>query len=210
MALVTIEEFAGYLKQDLDEFDAYTAQFLLDGASEAVQEYCGWHIAPVLTETVIVDGTGTQIQTLPTLGLVSVETVSENGVSFDPAYLDWSTNGVLEKRRGGYWTARRRGVVTGITHGLTAAPGWVKTLICAAAGRAFYTPLVPVAQGGTPVAAPQQGVVTQEASGGESVTYASPQRTPTFNYLATAPVGSVTLLPFELRMLDRLRVPAAP
>jgi hypothetical protein len=188
--LVTIEQFAGYLKRSpFNDFDAYTAQLVLDGASEAVTEYCGWHIAPVVTETVTVDGTGTLIQTLPTLHLVSLDSVDENGLSLNVDHIDWSTNGVMEKRRGSGWTARRRGIIAGIHHGFGTTPGWVTTMICAVAGRAFKTPLG----------------VEQETAGGESIKYTAP-RPPVLN---VAPPGTVVLLTMEKRMLDRIRVPLA-
>lgn len=187
MALVDISQLAGYLKRGFNDFDAYTAQLILDGACEAVTDYCGWHIAPVLTRTVSVDGTGTAIQTLPTLNLVSLDSVDENGLTLDVNRIDWSANGVMEKRGGGCWTARRRGVIAGVHDGYPATPGWVITLICAAAGRAFTTPLG----------------IQHEAAGGESVTY-TPPRT------ETPPTGTVALMAFEKKMLDRLRVPLAP
>jgi hypothetical protein len=190
MALVTIEQFAGYLKRSLTDLDAYTAQLMLDGACEAVIEYCGWHITPVLTETVTVDGTGTPVQTLPTLNLVALDSVQENGVALDVARIDWSSNGVMEKRLGGIWTTRRRGVTAGIQHGYDVTPGWIVTMICAAAGRAFTTPLGRM----------------QETAGDQSITYSAP-RSPTAE---AAPPGTVALLGFEKKMLDRIRVPLAP
>jgi hypothetical protein len=194
--LVTIEDFAAYLKRDLDAFDAYTAQLLLNGACDAVTDYCGWHIAPVLDATVVVDGTGTAIQTLPTMNLLSLTSVSEDGRALDVTGIDWSTNGVMEKRRGGCWTGRRRGVITQMGHGFATTPGWVITLVCAVAGRAIGPALAADAR---------SGPITQETSGGESVTYSAPRTTT----LPTAPPGTVTLLTFEKRMLDRIRVPLA-
>lgn len=191
MAIVVLEDFAAYLRRNLDEFDAYTARMLIDGASELVTEYCGWHISPVISETVVVDGTGTAVQTLPTLNLLSLDSVAENGALLNEAFIDWSTNGLMEKRGAGLWTRRRRGVVAGITHGYAKTPSWVLTLICAAAGR-----VMPGAGGGN-------GVVAQESSGGESITYAVP-RPAAAN---VAPLGAVVLLEVEKRMLDRIAVP---
>jgi len=189
MSIVTMDDFAGYLKRDFDEYDAYTAQLMLDGACDAVTEYCGWHIAPVLTQTVTVDGSGTLIQTLPTLNLVSLDSISENGLPLDVSRIDWSSYGVMEKRWGNGWTGRRRGIAAGITHGYTATPSWVTTLICAVAGRAFNSPLG----------------IQQETAGPESIQYAVP-RTSTVN---VAPPGTVVLLTADRRMLDRIRVPLA-
>lgn len=184
MPLIDPRDLASYLKQDLDEFDAYTAQLLLDGATEAVTEYCGWHIAPNIVETVVIDGSGTALQPVPTMWLTDLGSVSENGRTVPTSSVDWSSYGILEKRGGGLWTARRGGVEVRIAHGFDAAPAWLTTMICAVAGRAFLGNL---------------GVV-QESSSGESVTYASPTR---------GTGGTVILLPEEKRMLNRLALPKA-
>lgn len=181
--MVRIEDFASYVKRDLDALDAYTAQLLLDGAEGLVTEYCGWHVSPEISEQVDVDGTGTAILPLPTLNLISLDSVSENGRLLDVAGIDWSVNGLLEKRHGGDWTGRRRGVSASITHGYAATPGWLVTMICALAGRAFTTSL---------------GNVVQETAGGESISYAR----------GGADAGAVSLAVMEMRMLDRIRVPS--
>lgn len=187
MDLVSSEQFADYLRRDSPTLAA-GEQMLLTGACDAVREYCGWHIAPVLTETVTVDGSGIAVQTLPTLNLLSVNSVLELGVALDATRVDFSANGIMEKRTGSPWTSRRRGIVAGITHGYPQTPGWVLTLICASAGRALPT---------------GDRVVSQESSGGESVTYAVPRPAAANE----APAGAVVLLAVEMRMLDRIRIP---
>jgi hypothetical protein len=187
--LVTVNDFAGYLKRALSDADAYTAQLMIDGAAEAVIEYCGWHIAPVLTETLTVDGTGLHVQTLPTLNLVQVNTVAEHGVNLDVTRIDFSSNGLLEKRSGQCWTRRRRGVIAEVRHGYESTPRWVATLIYAVAGRAFISP---------------PGVAS-ETAGGESVQYTAPRT----SALSAAPPGTIALMQFEKKMLDRIRVPLA-
>lgn len=44
-------------------------------AAESVRSDAGWHIAPVVTETVILDGTGSKMLLLPTLKVVAVTEV---------------------------------------------------------------------------------------------------------------------------------------
>lgn len=185
MPLVTIEQFAGYLRRGFDDADAYTAQLMLNGASGAVVEYCGWHIAPSVTENVIVDGSGTRFQPLPTLNLTALNTITEDGDAVDIDDIDWSVNGLVEKREWGTWTRRRRGVAANMTHGYAQGPSWVVTLICAVAARGLLT---------TP------GIVA-ESAGGESVTYA--------NIRTGAPPGVVALMDVEKKMLDRIRLPLA-
>jgi hypothetical protein len=178
VALVAAEDFASYLRRDLDEYDGYTAQLMLDGAIEAVVGYCGWHIAPSVTETVVLDGSGLTVQTLPSLNVTEISDVSELGNAV--GQVDWSTYGVMEKRNGGLWTDRRRGIAVTLTHGFAATPTWIVTMVCAMAGRAFLGSL---------------GVI-QEAAGGESATY-------------HATSGAVVMLPNERTMLNRLRLPEA-
>lgn len=176
MALVDIRDLASYLRQDFDELDGYTAQLMLDGAIAAATEFCGWHIAPNVSETVVVDGSGTRLQTLPTMWLTDVDKVTEDGRILPANSVDWSSYGVLEKRDGGLWTSRRGGVEVRYSHGFDTPPAWLTTMICAVAGRAFLGSLA----------------IVQEASSGESVTYASSAR------------GTVALLPEEKQMLNRL------
>jgi hypothetical protein len=189
--LVDATQLAAYIKEDTATWNAARAQLCLDGAMGAVVEYCGWHIAPSLTADIVVDGSGTRLQPLPTMNLTALNTVVEDGSTLDVDQIDWSSNGLLEKRGcdGRYgaalrWTARRRGVAVNVTHGFTNTPSWVVTLVCAVAARGFLT-------------APG---VAQEAAGGESVTYATP---------GALPPGSVVLSAVDKKMLDRIRVPLA-
>lgn len=181
---MTVEDFAGYLRRSFDQFDAYTAQLMLDGAEGLVTEYAGWHIAPSRDETVTVDGSGATFQTLPTLHLTAVAGITEDGVDLDPDDITWSTYGVLEKRSGARWTGSRRGLTVDISHGFPATPAWLSTMVCAVAGRAFLGSL---------------GVV-QEAAGGESASYAQP---------FPGAGGAVVLLAQEKATLGRLSLVTA-
>lgn len=154
MALVTLTQFAGWLQRGLDQYEAYTAQLAIDAVTGEVTDLCGWHIAPSLTETVTVDGSGSEVQGLPTLHLTALTSVTELGTAVDVADIDWSADGSLARRES-WWTNRRRGVVAEIEHGYAATPPALVALICGASSRAMANP----------------GGVVQERSGGESVTY---------------------------------------
>lgn len=54
-------------------------------AAEVVRSYCGWHIAPVVEETVTLDGAGYRHLFLPSLHVNAVSAVVENGVTLDPS-----------------------------------------------------------------------------------------------------------------------------
>lgn len=91
-----------------------------DGVDEAawsaavakVRGYCGWHIAPEVEETVTLDGSGGPVMVLPTLRLVDLVSISDDGREVtDP---EWSHNGIVRKY---CWTRKLRGVVAEIKHG---------------------------------------------------------------------------------------------
>lgn len=160
---------------------------LLDAASAAVRGYCGWHIAPSLTETLTLDGSGGQVQTLPTLHLTDVTEVLQNGTAVDLATVQWSAAGYLWRpcawsTPGCIGAPLLRGVTVAIVHGYTPVPAELVAVVCSVAARAAVSPT---------------GVV-REQTGPFSVTYSQ-----------TAPntAGGVALLPAETAILDRYRIP---
>jgi hypothetical protein len=90
-----------------------------------VRAYCGWHIAPEVTETITVDGPGGPVLTLPTLRLVDLVSITNDGnLITDP---DWSSSGMVHvygpvTYHYGAWSRRLRGVVAEITHGYEEWP----------------------------------------------------------------------------------------
>lgn len=85
-------------------------------ACDEVRALCGWHVAPVVTEILTLDGPGSSRLILPTLRLVDLLSVTNDGVAVtDP---QWSSSGVVD----GCWTCKRRGVVATIEHGFERAP----------------------------------------------------------------------------------------
>jgi hypothetical protein len=153
---VTLEQFAGAVRRSLDEFDAYTARLYLDAAIGEVQDYCGWHIAPTVTETVTVDGSGAEVQGLPTMYLLDLVAVSNDGEDLAVADVEWSQDGWL-KRPGYWWTSKLRGVEAEIEHGYPTTPAALVALICDMAKPCLTN----------------TGNVVREQSGGESVAYSA-------------------------------------
>lgn len=104
---------------DVDEF-AWRA------AISAIRDHCNWHIAPVVTETITVDGPGAGMLLLPTLHLTDLVEVLDDGVAVDPEILQWSVRGAVRKGRGPYWfqrwTSKYRGVTLTMTHGYEDFP----------------------------------------------------------------------------------------
>lgn len=107
-------------------------RFWLDAANAEVRRLCGWHVAPVITQTLEMDGTGGQFLLLPTNKLLKVTACTNDGVDVLP-YVDASEKGMLHLRSG-RWSTRFRGVTVTIEHGYESAPD-VAGVIAAVAER---------------------------------------------------------------------------
>lgn len=112
------------------------ATLALAGASGMVRDYCGWHIAPVVEETFVVDGTGGDVLTLPTLRLVSVAEIRID----DVPYHDFVAFPRGQIYRCGAWPRRVGVVAADVTHGLDETPDSVRAVVLALAGRIISNP----------------------------------------------------------------------
>lgn len=87
--LLDATEFASFQSKDPNWF--------LDGADSTITDYCGWHIAPVLSCTGIEAIVGNKgIAMLPTLNVVSVQAVWCAGNLVDPLSYVTHKSGWLE------------------------------------------------------------------------------------------------------------------
>lgn len=98
---------------------------LVDAASTTIRGYCDWHIAPQLVDDVLtLDGSGTPTMMLPSLYVLAVTSVVEDGLTLDPSEYEWSQDGRLRKSEPWQrWSSHLRGVVVTLTHGYAACPG---------------------------------------------------------------------------------------
>jgi len=116
-SFATPEQYAQLTGTEVDP----EIQGTLDAASAMIRRYCGWHIAPEITEDLVVDGSGGKVQTLPTLRLGKLDGLIETRNSvmtiWDPDDIEWSRNGYL--RRVGIWTDRLQGITASVTHGFS-------------------------------------------------------------------------------------------
>lgn len=111
----------------------------LMAVSTEIRRYCGWHIAPVLTTDMTLDGCGGVDQPLPTLRVVAVQSVTEAGTDVPTDTLEWSAAGFLRKSTG--WTTRLRGLYIVLQHGWDLADVADLTLLtCVLAGRVLAAP----------------------------------------------------------------------
>ncbi|MFJ5106772.1 MULTISPECIES: hypothetical protein [unclassified Glutamicibacter] len=156
-------------------------QFWIDAATSAVRRYCGWHVTPVHSETLIVDGNGGEVLQLKSKHVVSVETVLVDG---SPVDTDWSEAGLLARSDGGCWPAKYRSISVTLTHGYESA-GELGALIAGIASRAAMNP---------------SGNVVSQRAGTQSVTYAA----------SGGAVASIPLLATEMALLDTYKLNWGP
>lgn len=155
------------------------AQDDLAAAEAVVRKYCGWHVAPVIIEDLILDGTGTASLFIKSLRVVNVLAAEVDGTVLDPATLEWSEAGYL--RIPGAWPDKLRAVKLTVEHGFDDVPD-VAAIVRAIAARASASPT---------------GVVREQA-GAVSIG---------FSLTAPGVSGGVVLMDHERRMLDKYRIP---
>lgn len=104
---------------------------MLKRAYAAVRRYCGWQVTPLVTETVTLDGPDHPLLALPTMKLVTLTSVVEDGVTLNLADLTWSTSGrLLAKRVAPFqWSGKYRSIVVTMTHGFDSAPDFDQAVL---------------------------------------------------------------------------------
>lgn len=88
----------------------------LQGVSRAIRNYCGWHVTPVDTQTLTLDGPGGRELDLPTLHVTDVASVVQHGETLDASTYEWSALGNI-RRLSGWWTDHYRSIQVTMTHG---------------------------------------------------------------------------------------------
>lgn len=110
---------------------------LVAAASASVRADAGWHIAPVVTETLTLDSDGGRFLVLPTLRLVSVVSVTD--VTGTAGWLldGWrrTQSGALYRANG--WPAGYSAVEVTLTHGYTSVPADLLPVIAARCQRSL-------------------------------------------------------------------------
>jgi hypothetical protein len=110
----------------------------INAASRRIRNFCRWHIAPVITETVKLPGRPCKPLLLPTLHLVDLLAMSSAGVPLDVSTIDWDATGVVEYTRS---APGRRAVEVTFTHGYEDVPEDIVDLTLMVASRALGSPL---------------------------------------------------------------------
>lgn len=129
------------------------AEFLLKAATAEVRRECGWHVTPILTETLTLNGSGGRELRIPSGRIRSVTQVLNDGTDVT-ADVDHSEAGVL--RLATCWTDKLGGVQVTLEHGWAQ---WeaadVAGVVAAIASRSTI----------------REGVVAAQSVGGASVRY---------------------------------------
>lgn len=157
--------------------------FWVKAGQAAVRRFCGWHVAPSITETVKVDSYGGRVLMLRTKHLTELVSVLINGVDVIDQ-VRWSESGILTLR-GGCWPNEVGAVEVTLSHGydLDEVPD-VAALIASIGKRA----------------ASQPGAVASQSVNGASVS---------FMQAGGAPL-SVPLLAIEKDALEPYRLNWGP
>lgn len=100
---------------------------LIKGATDALRLWCGWHVTPVVTETLILDGEGSPSLALPSRRVLDVSVVKIEGEPVGSDEFDWSKEGMLRLRRKSF-PDRFRSVEVTLTHGFPDVPAMVSVL----------------------------------------------------------------------------------
>jgi len=119
-ALVTPADVAAASGGQVTDGDPRLPPLIL-AATAAIRLWCGWHIAPVITETLALDGEGSASLNLPSGHVVDVTALRVDGVTQPVGEWDWSTAGMIRLRRG-LFPDRFRCVQVDLTHGYAQAP----------------------------------------------------------------------------------------
>ena len=143
-AFATAEDLASYLQ--LNTVDRYTAELLLELASDAVRAVVGQSV-DVVTSTEVYDGldhghpwAGTIF--LRQVPVVAVSAVVSDGVPVPAADYEWSTRGSITRLSGAF-SAAQSGIAVTYTHGWDAdTRQWrqARAVALQAAARAYVNP----------------------------------------------------------------------
>jgi len=108
-------------------------------AEDQVRDYCGWHVAPPRTETLVLDGTGTAILLLPSVYVTAISSITEAGVAVGSGSYTWSEGGLVEKIWG-VWTWKRRAIQVTLTHGYPVCPASIRREVARLAAASYANP----------------------------------------------------------------------
>ena len=137
--------------------DNMRVESALNAASQAVRNYCGWHICPVLSCEAYPVGGG-KVLKLPAGYVPSIESVHEEGVELGAGQYEWRHDGLLRRACFKSWSGKWDAIEVHYTAGYEAdaVPDLTETI------RAITEGVLAVSAG-----------VTSESADGVSISYSS-------------------------------------
>lgn len=140
MAFATTAELSAHTQGLIAPSDPRAAD-LLEGATAAIQNFCGWHIAPATDVTAYLDG-GTSNLYLPTLKLNSIASLVVDGQTIDLADIEWSRRtGNVRFKSGASFPDVYGGIVVTFNSGWAEVPPSLKQIVLQASAMALSSPL---------------------------------------------------------------------
>ena len=111
------------------------AESALYAASQAVRNYCGWHVCPSVTCTIHPQG-GDKVLKLPVGYVSAITSVTEDGVALDSGQYEWRHDGLMRRACFRRWSPRWDGieVVCAAGYDVDAVPDLSEAVCAIAAG----------------------------------------------------------------------------
>lgn len=128
----------------IDEFHEITgltyidnprAESALNAASQAIRNYCGWHICPSMACTAEPPGGGKMIR-LPAAYVSEITSVIEDGTELTDSQYEWRRDGLMRRTEFKRWSPAWSGIEVSYTAGydIEAVPDLAEAVCAIAAG----------------------------------------------------------------------------
>lgn len=151
-------------------------------ASQAVRDYCKWHVAPALTCKASLTPEGARVLQLPCLHLDAVTAAREDGEDLDPTGIQTQDEGIIRKADGARFTCAWSGLELTYTAGFPNN-GLLQGIVAQIAENRLAAP----------------GGVREEHAGQVGISY---------NQTAAGVSGGTALLDRDREMLSAYRLPS--
>ena len=107
----------------------------INAASQAIRNYCGWHICPAMTCTAYPAG-GTIVARLPAAYVSAIDSIIEDGATLDASAYQWRKDGMLKRAWPKKWSDNWDAIVVKYIAGYSvdAVPDLVEAVCSIASG----------------------------------------------------------------------------
>lgn len=128
--IISVSDFS-----DLTGIDNPRAEAAVTAASQAIRNYCGWHISPSLNCTAYPVGGG-RVAKLPAGYVSALTSISENGSALDSGAYEWRSDGLIRRTDCKNWTDTWDGITAVYAAGYSAdaIPDLVEAVCSVASG----------------------------------------------------------------------------